>query len=59
MAYFGRRVKKPGSKPGAGSGGAEQDVQARLNGLERRIARGRQARPVRAATAARAERGAR
>jgi hypothetical protein len=59
MAYFGRKVKKPLSKPGAGSGGVEQDVQARLNGLERRLARGRQARPVRAAVSARAERRAR
>ena len=59
MAYFGRKVKKPLSKPGAGSGGAEQDVQARLNGLERRLARGRQARPVRASVSARAERRAR
>lgn len=59
MAYFGRKAKKPGSVPGAASGGPEERAVARLTGLVRKAVRGRQERPSRANRAARNERRAR
>jgi hypothetical protein len=65
MAYFGRKPKKPGSVPGAASGGAEVRQTARLFGLVRKAMGGRQERKgrpghaVRAQRARRNERGAR
>lgn len=47
MAYFGRKTKKPQSKPGAASGGSEEDKLAALRGLERKLSRGRTERSVR------------
>jgi hypothetical protein len=39
MAYFGRKPEKPGSVPGAASGGAEQERAARRRGAVQRLAR--------------------
>lgn len=47
MAYFGRKPKKPGSVPGAASGGPEQEALGKLSGLGRKVAGGRQARSSR------------
>lgn len=59
MAFFGRKPKKPGSVPGAASGGPEQDAMARLSGLVRRGAQGRAARQTRTARVFRALRNER
>lgn len=56
MAYFGRKPDKPGSVPGAASGGPEQDVLGTLRGIGRKVARGRAERSGRAVRANRAER---
>lgn len=56
MAYFGRKPKKPGSTPGAGSG---SEFQATLAGAKRvaravrRFNRGREERPEASARALR------
>lgn len=47
MAYFGRTPKKPQSLPGSASGRREQEVTARLTGIVRQVARGRQERQQR------------
>lgn len=59
MAYFGRSPKKPGSVPGAASGGAEQDALARAHGITERVSRGRTERLVRAPKPGRAVRAQR
>lgn len=63
MAYFGRSPKKPGSVPGAASGGKEQrqreEIRGGLERLERAFATGRQPRPRRADRAVRNARSSR
>jgi hypothetical protein len=48
MANFGKKPKKPGSVPGAASGGKEQRVKSQARGFAARVVRelkyGRQAR---------------
>jgi len=56
MAYFGRKPEKPGSVPGAASGGKESDTAGKLRSVGRQVARGRQARSTRNI---RSQRGAR
>jgi len=63
MAYFGRKPRKPGSTPGAGSGQTEQDRQAHRRAVVQRLQRrlsdgrpdraGRQGRNIRNARSAR------
>lgn len=39
MAYFGRKPEKPGSKPGAASGFAEQEEMTRRRAIRGRVER--------------------
>lgn len=63
MAYFGRKVKKPGQLPGAGGSVQEKgQSRAQLEGKARAAIagrQGRQGRSVRSLRANRAERSAR
>ena len=59
MAYFGRKPKKPGSVPGAASGGSEQEKTAKVRGIARQAARGRLERSLRSNRTNRTERGKR
>ncbi len=56
MALFGHKAKKPGSVPGAASGGPEKDVLARARGVGRKVSRGRVERSVKAARTQRSQR---
>lgn len=61
MAFFGRKPKKPGSVPGAASGGAARDraVRAVEGAVERPLDQARAPRPGQAMRALRAVRSAR
>lgn len=54
MAYFDRKPEKPGSLPGAASGGREKKAASRVRGAVARVARAQAAgRPSRAVRSAR------
>jgi len=57
MAYFGKKPEKPGSVPGAASGGKEKRQAERVRGVVGRLARaqnaGRQVRGLRTGRSAR------